>query len=148
MCSALRLVPEQERRGDALRVERQEGAQEAERRGLPRLRAAPRPSHHQAEGHGLPAPRSGQSERILIEKLWCKEISLDVEKFSSWADAHQYIWNRNILKLSIFSIREINFWFPDEECSTDQDCTKTCITGFLCSCNRGTCQIKERKRQR
>ena len=31
MCSALRPVPEQERRSDALRVEQQEGAQEAER---------------------------------------------------------------------------------------------------------------------
>merc|ERR1712156_220744 len=28
----------------------------------------------------------------------------------------------------------------DEKCSTDEDCKKNCASGYLCSCNKGTCE--------
>ena len=42
--------------------------------------------------------------------------------------------------------RNLYFCLPDDKCSTDKDCKNTCGIGYLCSCNKGTCEINKKEK--
>ena len=48
-------------------------------------------------------------------------------------------------KLSPLS-SNLYFCLPDDKCSTDKDCKNTCGIGYLCSCNKGTCEINKKEK--
>ena len=48
--------------------------------------------------------------------------------------------------IQLLSPQNDYFWFLDNKCSTDDDCKNTCVIGYLCSCNKGTCEINKKEK--